>query len=141
MGMGFAAAYADVFPTDKVEELCPDEYAGLLRAAAENLDGELDEDTSAEDTLRFAVTEYLQFEGGETDAPEAIQQAWRALCAKFEAVTGLTLAVGYHDSEDAGSRYDEVGGLYFAVDGMYQLSPAGERWRDVVQRKQFVTFG
>ena len=140
MGMGFAAAYADVFPTDKVEELCPDEYAGLLRAAAENFDGELDEETTADDTLRFAVTEYLQFEGGETDAPEAMREAWRALCAKFEEVTGLTLAVGWHD-EDGGDRYDEISGLYFAVDGMYQLSPAGERWKDVVERRQFVTFG
>ena len=81
MGMGFAAACADVFPTDQVAELCPDEYAGLLRAAAENYEGELDEDTTAEEALRFAVSEHLQFEGGEADAPEAVREAWRALCA------------------------------------------------------------
>jgi hypothetical protein len=143
MGMGFAAACADVFPTDKVRELCPDEYAALVVAARIAVDGEDegDDDSEADAFYLQRAAGDLQYEGGERNVSEGVREAWRALCAGFEAATGLTLSIGFHDSENDGSSYDEVEGLYFAVDGMYQLSPAGERWKDVVERKQFVTFG
>jgi hypothetical protein len=142
MGMGFAAACADVFPTDEVRELCPDEYAALVVAARIAVDGEDEGDDSEADAfyLQRAAGD-LQYEGGERNVSEGVGEAWRVLCAKFEAATGLELSIGFHDSENDGSTYDEVEGLYFAVDGMYQLSPAGERWKDVVERRHFVNFG
>jgi hypothetical protein len=54
---------------------------------------------------------------------------------------GLDLALGFHDSDDRGDRYDEVNGLYWWVDGMYQLTAAGKRFRKDVTRKFFVQFG
>ena len=59
--------------------------------------------------------------------------------------TQLTLedheAPFYDHSEDDGDRYDEVSGVYWSVDGMYELSEAGKKMKEYVSRKSFVMFG
>ena len=140
MSMGFAAGYAEVFPTEKLKELCLHEYNAFVQASIIDAEGELlpeDERDDDEDYLGEQA-DYLQYKGGERDVSEEVREAWETLCRKFNERTGLTLHIGVHDSEDNGSQYDELNGVYFCVDGMYQLSPAGELWKAFVKRKHFV---
>lgn len=126
----------DVFPNDKLKELCPAEWAAFVAAckiAAEDEDGIEDDEFYV-----FQEAGDLQYEGGETSVPENVAVAWLNLKAVFNAATGLDLYLGYHDAEGNGDRYDEVDGLYFPVDGMYELTEAGKRWQGIVEQKQFV---
>lgn len=145
MSSGFSACHADVIPQEEVERLCPAEFQALIRAI--ETDEELTEDFEANwdaenDTmLEMVVIEYLS-SGDEDALPVGVRDAWVALRERFEAVTGgLTLAVGFHNQDDDGDRYDEVDGVYWHVDGMWQRTPAGERFKGVVESKSYVTFG
>ena len=136
MSSGFTANHADVIPTVKVVELCPDETNALLLAATAAFP---ERDISEiEAALTVLATELAcgddEVHGGEVVA------AWRALAWRFHQLTGLELGVDYHDPEDGGP-YDEVEGVFLFVEGMYEVSPAGRPFVGVVERRSWVTFG
>jgi hypothetical protein len=143
--MGFGSNFADVIEQDKVKELCPVEFDAFLLAlrADEILNDEDDFEMDSEGDegrLNYAAQWFFCI-GEETTLTEGTQAAWAALQAKFtEATGGLELGLGFH-GEDEGDRYDEIVGVFWTVGGMYQLTPAGERFKGVVERKFFVTFG
>lgn len=61
----------------------------------------------------------------------------------FEAKTGLTLSIDYYD-EDNGDRYDQPGdeeGCIFCVGGMVQLTPAGEKYKDIITERRWTQYG
>lgn len=61
----------------------------------------------------------------------------------FNRETGLTLYFDAYD-EDGGSRYDnpnDKDGCIFCVDGMVVLSPAGEKYKDIVTERRWTQFG
>jgi len=125
MGMGYAANYVDCVEIDFVRETCPEEF--------QNLEMVLDEHNYCLDQLG---------QEGEIDDIQVgeVEDALDLLEKAFYTATGLTLSVGYHSSDD-GDRYDDVQGFFFSVEGAYQLSPAGERNKEKIERKFFVTFG
>lgn len=61
---------------------------------------------------------------------------------EFKQKTGLSISIGYHDSEEIGSAYDEVQGTYLSLDfdEVYQLTPLGEKNKDLFNWKYFVLF-
>ncbi len=66
-----------------------------------------------------------------------------ALKNSFNKKTKLTL---YFDSynEEGGDRYDNPGdkdGCIFCVDGMVQLTPAGEKFKDIISERKWTQFG
>jgi hypothetical protein len=126
MGMGYGACYADVIKAEDVWKLCPKEYEAFLDAVAKS-DMSLDE---------FAIDHCVLI-----DIDPEVIDCWNALYKKFEEVTGLELDIYYHNSEDNGDRYDDVDGVFFAVEGMYELSEAGKKMKDKVQRQLYVTYG
>lgn len=153
-----AGSMADVVEEEKVKELCPEEYEAFissLRADEQYLEDEVDDGADAKDRdiLKHVITEALMWEGPlERQLPQPIIDAWTALVAKFAEVTrdeyanggtspGLTLGIAHHNSEDEGSGYDEVNGIFWWVDGMYELTPAGVKCRDFVERKHYVQYG
>lgn len=127
MGMGYGANFAEVISDKDLADIVGME---LLSAFAEALDA-----------FDSSEQEFVENSYGDDDFDEAVSEAYRAILEKFNEKTGLTLMLGYHDSESCGSRYDEVDGAYWAVDGMYQLTPEGKNWQHTVERKFFVTFG
>jgi len=136
MSSGFSANHADVIPTAKVVELCPDEVDAFVAAAAAAYpDRGIAEIEAA---LTVLATELAcgddEVHGGETVA------AWKTLAWRFHQRTGLELGVDYHDPEDGGP-YDEVEGVFLFVEGMYEVSPAGRPFVGVVERRSWVTFG
>ena len=61
----------------------------------------------------------------------------------FEKKTGLTLYFDSYD-EDGGDRYDnpnDKDGCIFCVDGMVQLTPAGEKYKDIVTERRWTQYG
>lgn len=61
----------------------------------------------------------------------------------FNQKTGLTLYFDSYD-EGGGDRYDEPNdkdGCIFCVDGMVVLSPAGEKYKDIVTERKWIQFG
>ena len=61
----------------------------------------------------------------------------------FNKKTGLTLYFDNYDSE-CGDRYDNPGdkdGCIFCVDGMVQLTPAGEKFKDIISERKWTQFG
>lgn len=61
----------------------------------------------------------------------------------FYEKTGLTLYFDSYD-EDGGDRYDEPNdkeGCIFCVDGMMQLTPAGEKYKDIVTERRWTQYG
>ena len=157
MGMGEFACYAQVIEWNKIKELCPgaasafvcslpsgqtevpQEFAkGVEHGDWEDL-SELFEECSLQDDPMDIEQE------AESMRDECIAK-WKELCVAFtEATTvegeGLTLWCGHHNHDAEGSRYDDIDGVYFAVEGMYQLTPAGERFKDSIQEKRWTVFG
>lgn len=128
MGMGHAAAYADVIEAKDVKKICPVAFDNFKQALKFD-DCEIEE---------FA----MESEGGngEDFAPEAYE-AFKAVVDAFYKETGLPLDIAHHQSDEYGDRYDEVNGTYFYVDGMYELTAAGKKLEGIVERKTFVQFG
>jgi hypothetical protein len=65
------------------------------------------------------------------------------LKTSFNKKTGLFLYFDYYD-EDSGDRYDNTGdkdGCVFCVDGMVQLTPAGEKFKDIIFERSWTQFG
>lgn len=61
----------------------------------------------------------------------------------FNKNTGLTLYFDSYD-EEGGDRYDNPGdkeGCVFCVDGMVQLTPAGEKYKDIISERKWTQYG
>lgn len=159
MASGHSANYADTIPQDLILELCPDEWTDLTALLASN-DLELDTlgkackfDGSEEDEMRDDISGRCENEAADEQLIQDILASWRRLQAAFAKATevvvddegasvpGLELFIGHHSQSDDGDCYDEVDGVFFAVGGVYQLTPAGTQFQDRIERKFFVAFG
>lgn len=161
MGMGFSGAYADKVSTEFVNTICPDELAELRRILQKyNLTFEafarafMWEEPDVELAFEHHETplDDPQFDNPDFDwddyyerAKTGIGTAWETLRKDFKTLTtvdgeGLDLLVVYHGEED-GDRYDNVQGAFFCVEGVYQLSPAGRKFKDQIERVHYVNFG
>jgi hypothetical protein len=123
MGMGYGANFAEVIADGDLEDIVGGDLLAKFNFALE--------------AAKVSYAEFADEGAGSVD----VTAAYEAIREKFGKETGLGLFIGYHDSVAYGSRYDEVDGYYWAVTGMYELSPEGQKMIDVVQRRFFVTFG
>lgn len=140
MGMGHGANYADVIEFKNVKEICPEEMGNLITAIHESVEWEGDLSDNGMDAIdSWGNTVYFNEEDGEVW--KEAKAAYEELQSAFKEKTGLELYISYHDSDERGDCYDDVTGVYFYVDGMYQMTIAGETMKDKVERKMFVTFG
>ena len=128
MSMGYASAYADTIEEKSVKKFCPKEFQALQNVIDET-------PCTWEDVARAG-----NYGDIEKDCGKEIYSAYQKLYDAFEKKTGLQLFIAYHDSEDEGDRYDDVNGIYWGVNGMYQLTPAGKKMNKYVERKTFVQF-
>ncbi len=65
------------------------------------------------------------------------------LQSAFNEKTGLTLYFDHYD-EEGGDRYDnpnDKDGCIFCVDGMVQLTTAGEKYKDIITERRWTQFG
>jgi len=129
MSSGYGAAYADCVEQKFVKRTCAKEFKAFIK--------EIDDEGNVD--FDFVANQF-NFEPVE-EVPDPIVRAYRALCEAFKNKTGLALNLGFHDQHDDGDRYDDINGAYWWVDGVYQRTPAGEKYKDDIQRCSFVQYG
>ena len=160
MGMGNFAVGSFVIEYKDLKKICPDEIKALEKAKyfkevgwgtvgqwlawddPENLKDELY--ASVEEDKSKPVT---RLELSEDKIVEDIFQKYEHLVMdlknSFYTKTGLTLYFDSYD-EDGGGRYDNPGdkdGCIFCVGGMVQLTPAGEKFKDIISERKWTQFG
>jgi hypothetical protein len=144
MASGTSACYADVIEAENVKKISPIAYKSFLKVLKT-------QKVTLED---FAV----QYQRQEVQNEKCLK-AWNQLANDFEGKTkvmtsvnlngvnswaysvGLQLGISFHDIDESGDRYDEVNGVFFYVDGVYQKTPAGKEIGDMVERKFYTQFG
>jgi len=128
MSMGFGSNFAETISEESIAAFCPDELGKLVEAVKRVM--------SWEDFASEAQYDDIQ--------DEDIKKAYAELCNKFHDETGLGLYIGFHNSEDNGSSYDDIDGAYWCVDGVWQQTVRAKKFEKAghkIQRKFFVTYG
>ena len=160
MGMGSFAVGSFVIEYKDLKKICPDEIKAIEKAKyfkdvgwntigkwlawddPENLKDELYvsvEEDKSKPVIRLQLSEDQIVE----DIFEEYENLVISLKNSFNKKTGLTLYFDIYDSE-CGDRYDNPGdkdGCIFCVDGMVQLTPAGEKLKDIVTERRWTQFG
>ena len=127
MGMGYGANFADTISVVSIRLFCEKELNAFLKAIE-------DEALTLEDVARE-----LSYE--ESDNPD-IQRAYEKLQEAFDNATGgMGLFLEYHDSEGGGDRYDDVDGVYWSLNNVYEMTEVAKAIKGHIHRKFFVTFG
>jgi hypothetical protein len=150
MGMGSFAVGSFVIEYDDLKKICPNEIAAI-------------ENEKFFDTMTWGViAQWLTWDDPdqltdhiydiiESDDADAIVEKYVGIYDKhiinlkntFNAKTGLTLYFDHYDM-DGGDRYDNPGdkdGCIFCVDGMVQLTPAGEKYKDIITERRWTQYG
>jgi hypothetical protein len=147
MSSGYAAYYADVIEEDCLANLCPEAWQEFQNILGKY--GVLIEDFAQVCASAYGYDDLELAEewvGHEKEACQQIENAWKSLQQAFAQTTTvgtshLDLDIGYHDSENQGGGYDDIDGMYFIAEGVYDFTPAGSRFKDHIRRKYFVVFG
>lgn len=153
MGMGSYAVHSFVIGYDDLKKICPDEIAAIENEQYFNDIGwealgkwlAWDDIAELEDAIMDVV------DSDEEDEIEKIAEEIASrynkhisnLANAFNKKTNLEL---YFDNyvEDNGDRYDEPNdkdGIIFCVSGMTVLSPAGEKYKDIITERRWTQFG
>ena len=134
MGMGYSANEVYTVSEEFIKEICQKEFDNFM-LELENDEVEFD------DFARHDAPETIISRKTNDDETMKHTVAYVELCLVFQEKTGLSLEVMYHDQENDGDRYDEIGGIVWVVGDVYQYTPAGEKYKDKIERKGFVVFG
>ena len=133
MPMGTSACYADVIDVKEVKKIVPIAFRNFLKVLKQQ---------------QVSLEKFAAAMNCEECENEKNLDAWMFLSNAFERATmpdhktqGLTLRIGYHDKSENGDHYDEVDGVFFHVDGVYELTPAGKKFDKVINRRYYTEFG
>lgn len=128
MGSGYGANYADVVTEDFIND--------ILKESGEPTLLQLFYDAFPEGLSESNIT-FCRDEWSELQISR-----YETLIDVFNDLTdGLELSIGYHNSSQYGDRYDDVDGIFWSVEGVYQYTEAGERYKDKISRSLYVTYG
>lgn len=93
-----------------------------------------------EDTL-FSTTDKEKIDS----VTDKLISAYINACDAFKKETGLQLYLNYHNSEEEGSRYDDVDGGFWAMDfhEVYKMTPEAEALSKKTHFgiRQYVSYG
>jgi hypothetical protein len=160
MGMGSFAVGSFVIEYKDLKKICPDEIKAIEKAKYFNQVGwgnigrwlSWDDPDQIKDAFYDAILEdkskpIIRLELSEDQIVEDIFQDYEKLVINlknsFNKNTGLTLYFDHYD-EEGGDRYDNPGdkdGCIFCVDGMVQLTPAGEKFKDIISERKWTQYG
>ena len=139
MASGMCPCWADVVQKELLEQLCPTEFKRFTDALLE-VDISEWEFHHAWHSGEKSLSEPERKDDTETQIDDPYR-ALQALINAFRTKTGgLELDICFHDPEN-GDRYDEVSGLFFTISGAYQYAPAGEKFKQFIERKGWVEYG
>ena len=135
MGMGSIPCNADVISLDNLRKLCPAVMQDIEKHPEwEGFGG------------WGAAANHIDECGPDYDEtpPLFLKPHYRELQEEFNKATGLKLFLNYYDLE-SGDRYDELpdgeDGFYFSVDGVWQRTESGEKYKDYIETGTWTVFG
>ena len=155
MGMGSFAVGSFVIGYDDLKNICPEEINAIENEKffKEIGWGTIGQWLSWDDlsVVEDAILDYCFDEEKDDDhnqkVAEEISEKYNHLVAdlknSFYEKTGLTLYFDHYD-EDGGDRYDDPNdkdGCIFCVAGMVQLTPAGQKFKDIVTERRWTQYG
>lgn len=158
--MGSFAVGSFVIEYKDLKKICPDEIKAIEKAKyfgnigwgnigrwlswsdndqmMESLyDAVLDDESKP--TIRLGLSEEQIVE----DIFDQYERLVANLKTTFNKKTKLSLYFDSYD-EEGGDRYDNPGdkdGCIFCVDGMVQLTPAGEKFKDIITERKWTQYG
>jgi hypothetical protein len=155
MGMGSFAVGSFVIGYDDLKKICPDEISAIENEKFFKDIGwyyigrwlAWDDINEIEDAILDNCYDEEKDDEYNQKVAEEVSGRYNHLVANlknaFEKKTGLTLYFDHYD-EDGGDRYDnpnDKDGCIFCVDGMVQLTPAGEKYKDIITEHRWTQFG
>jgi hypothetical protein len=134
MSHGYSARYVDHIEEQDLEKI------GGIKEKLKDLKKLLK--THGVDFSDFAECISVEEVFNELEEPDnkVINTMLDSIKEEFKQETGLTIGLDYHDSEVSGSCHDDIDGYFWFVEGMYELTPEGEKMQKVVRRSTFVSF-
>jgi len=149
MGMGSFAVNSYVIEYDELKKICPDEIAAIENEKFFDITGwgTIANWQTWDDPDQFTDEIYFMNENIDDDTVEKYVEIYDNLLINlnksFHKKTGLALYFDHYDM-DGGNRYDQPGdkdGCIFCVNGMVQLTPAGEKYKDIITERRWTQFG
>lgn len=155
MGMGSYAVGSFVIGYDDLKKICPDEINAIENEQYFKDIGwyyigrwlAWDDINEIEDMILDACYDTSHDEPYNQKIAEEISSKYNVHVANlknaFNKKTGLTLYFDSYD-EEGGDRYDnpnDKDGCIFCVDGMVQLTPAGEKYKDIITERRWTQYG
>lgn len=155
MGMGSYAVGSFVIGYDDLKKICPDEISAIENEKFFGLIGwgtigqwlGWDDIGYVEDAILDNCYDNSRDDKYNQKVAEEISNKYNTHVANlknaFEKKTGLTLYFDSYD-EDGGDRYDnpnDKDGCVFCVNGMVQLTPSGEKFKDIITERRWTQYG
>lgn len=155
MGMGSFAVSCFVIGYDDLKKIVPDEIEAIENEKYFKEIGWFylgrwlawDDINELEEVILDNCFDEDQDDEHNQKVAEEISEKYNHLVADlknaFYEKTGLTLYFDSYD-EDSGDRYDEPNdkeGCIFCVGGMVQLTPAGEKYKDIITERRWTQYG
>jgi hypothetical protein len=122
MGMGSAPAKTQVVKHEIVKKVVPNEYEAFEELMKKH---DSDLETESHDGIVQSLLEDELYDDVTEEDFKEILEAYENLCNAFYEKTKLSLNIN-NIGEDYGGRYDDVGGTFWEVDNVYQLTPEAE---------------
>lgn len=140
MGMGFCGNFADTVKAKFVEKTVGAKlYADFTEFVDKYGEFGVYSCITNEDNLHLDKVN-ISDEEAEADA-NILKKVYASLCEVFHKKTGLSIEYSYHNSSDAGDRYDDIDGAAWLVSGVYELTKAGKKYQKHINRAFFVQYG
>ena len=152
MGMGSFAVGSFVIEYDDLKKICPEEIATIEGEKFFNDIGwgTIGQWKSWGDTDQFKDEIYTLYTNDKEDIDDVVEEYVKIydkhiinLFKAFHKKTDLVLYIDFYNEED-GDKYDNPGdkdGCIFCVNGMLQLTPAGEKFKDIISERKWTQFG
>ncbi len=148
MGMGSFAVGSFVIEYKDLKKICPDEIKAIEKAKYfKNVGWYNIGRWLAWDSAEEVMEPIYECVNDDERATEQIFEQYESLIQSlkdtFNKKTGLTLYFDSYD-EEGGDRYDNPGdkdGCIFCVDGMVQLTPAGEKFKHIISERKWTQYG
>jgi hypothetical protein len=130
MGMGYFSNHATTIEPEDIRKLCSETFEAFTESIKKH---EVD---------IGEVAQMFKFDDFE-DFKKEIADNYKAFQKDFNEKTELKISIDYHACDDEGSRYDDLDGVFWRLDGVYVLSDAAKRLKDkaTITDAAYVVFG
>lgn len=142
MSMDFSASFALVIEQEKIEKMNLVTFRKLLRGL------KLHNVSLSNFAHSYSVEDVIYNEEGEElskDSMDEIYELFEDFKEEFKNSTGVGIDLGYHNQEEQGSCYDDIDGVFFALNfsDVYEMTPEAKHLQKKTgfEMKYFVTFG